>query len=655
MPAKRATRSRATPARGSATAATRRTTQGNTPSRTTVLESTPLPDVEAEQSFAYGSSNTKLLPQQLVPQKKMTIKQMAETLDAGIRAAERNFEAQEEEAAQYGRNTAETRAERARRRSESRDSRASSVISEPTPVPPPRSRRERGTPQEPQTWLEDIPEETVRTSLSPSEPGSVESELSSPIDQHTPTPPPPEESSLPPPTNIDQTYSQERGIHTGTDNEPPADLRGKFRYFIGRVGDVILNTRDIIRWHVHFYTFDDFLRHAFKLGMVMSIVFIFFCSLVLMGRTMCDWYCETPLAHQPSSPWHQWINNMCKYSTDQRFSGGDTSIADTPGTRASAMQIASLISDVKYQNTKILEMQQKYEKRDMRASSTISSLQSRESELISSQSVLVSSLVAAHSSASAAASAAAASSLSSNSQQQHSHPYALTPIFKRINYASPALGAIINPHITSPTKTKHFPFLQRLLLSAATLKKYQSKPPIEALKPWTEVGDCWCAAAIPPGAKGRTYIQLGIWLGHEIFPDEIVIEHLPLGTTPSPGSAPKDISIWADLGHLSAPEFEAINLPRDRAHGTQFALLGKVRYNAKQNEEGMWVQTFRLAVNQQHRDEIALDKLAIRVAGNWGREATHTCLYRVRVHGVPVRPHPEIVRDEGAEGGWKLN
>jgi hypothetical protein len=37
-------------------------------------------------------------------------------------------------------------------------------------------------------------------------------------------------------------------------------------------------------------------------------------------------------------------------------------------------------------------------------------------------------------------------------------------------------------------------------------------------------------------------------------------------------------------------------------------------------------------------------KLVLRVNSNWGGD--NTCLYRVRVHGVPVQAHPGIVVEE---------
>lgn len=656
MPARRTTRAASsTPARTLPSAA-RTPTQGNTPGRTTALESTPLPNIEAEQSFAYGSSMTKLLPQQLVARKKMTIEQMAETLDAGILQAERNFLAQRAEAEQYGMSAADARAARARRRSSDRESREDSLESDQTPVPEHSRRQTSLSKDKAEQWLQDIPEETnsqeeaddQEETSSPNE-GVAQQQVHSQVisDRITLSPQPPthvEGSSMPEVTHFDQTYSQERRLDAQTTNQPPADAWDRSLWYLTKVRHICLVLWDRLRRYFYAYTFDKFVFQCYKVLSIICILCLFTAFARVLARNVCDWYCETSWSVNPSRPWHYRMNELCRYSSAPRWSSGNTTETDTSYNSASTFQTTRLMKKIKQQEKVLQEMHAQQSV----TSVTIDELAQRQSELLKHQSDLQSEL------ANAKASQATASSRSSKSAWYSS---SLSPIFKRINYASPGLGAIIDPYLTSPTKTKHFPFYQRLLLGSAGVKKYQSRPPIEALKPWSEVGDCWCAASArnindPAGqtmdGKGGRYTQLGIMLGHDLFPDEVVIEHLPLKTTPSSNSAPKDIEVWGDFSHLNQIEFAALQMGphalKEVEWYPQLGLLGRLKYDAVANEDGKYVQIFRLEFNQGNKDEFWMQKVVFRINSNWGGE--NTCLYRVRVHGVPVHAHPQILREE---------
>ena len=169
------------------------------------------------------------------------------------------------------------------------------------------------------------------------------------------------------------------------------------------------------------------------------------------------------------------------------------------------------------------------------------------------------------------------------------------------------------------------------------MHKYQSHPPSEALRAWEEVGDCWCAAA------GQGYAQLVVMMREKVYPTEVVIEHAPSDTSPSPGTAPKDLEIWADFSHLSPEEFVDAGLDK-LSHDTllprSFARIGKMVYKA--GEGAPPVQTFTLDINQDQKT-YATQKIVFRAISNYGAE--HTCFYRVRLHGAPLIPHPQIKVD----------
>ena len=686
MPPRRTTRAAATstPTR-TLPSATRPLNQGNTPGRTATLETTPLPDVEAELSFAYGSSNTKPLPLQLVAHKKQSHQQILEIVDIGVVEADKNFAAQAVEAERYGTTTAAARAARAARRSSERESRASSVEEDQTPVPQVSRRRKGFSTEKTNQWLDDIEEEAdsqeragtqdnagsqrvsyvqakagtqggANAQKETGSQGDLKSRDDSPLsnnshrslDRDTESSPPETQrgqSTMPDLNHWDHTYTQERGLHLQGTTQPPTDAWSRFLWYVADVRDFFLLLWDRIWRYLHDYSFEKFRAHCYGLGLMSCILFLIFAGALFMTTVFCWWFCETPWSISPSGPWHHRVNGMCRYTAMDWRSRGTT--ADAPSTGTSASQISRLMKQIKRQEELVHDLQAKQSV----TSATIDELTERQAELLKYQSDLQSKL------AKAEAVQAASSSRSSKSPWQS--PY-LAPIFKRINYASPGLGAVVDPYLTSPTKAKHFPFYQRLLLDSAGIKKYQSPPPIQALTPWTEIGDCWCAALTNShhptsnsqtqmdGRNGR-YVQLAIMLGYDIFPDEIVIEHLPIKTTPFPGVAPKDIEIWADFSHLSPNEFSSLTAGPHRLKEVELyppmGLLGTFRYDAVANEkEGRYVQVFRLEYNQNQQDEFWTKKLVVRIKRNWGGE--NTCLYRVRVHGVPVHPHPELVAED---------
>jgi Sad1 / UNC-like C-terminal len=286
-------------------------------------------------------------------------------------------------------------------------------------------------------------------------------------------------------------------------------------------------------------------------------------------------------------------------------------------------------------------------------STTINELTERQAELLKRQSELQSKV--------ADSQAAQASASARSSQSPWRSSSYLAPIFRRINYAAPAVGAIVDPYRTSSSIKKEYPFYTRLLLGALGVNKYQSRPASEALTSWNDIGDCWCAPFQPyfngptwgtkggPGDPTGRHVQLTILLAHDIFPDEIVIEHLPILMSPFPGTTPQDIEIWGDFSHMSQGAFGALTMgPHGLAEvefNPQLGLLGRVRYDALANEkEGHNVQIFRLDYNQERGDEYWTRRIVLRVKKTWGEDIA--CLYRVRVHGIPVHPHPGIVVEQ---------
>ena len=211
----------------------------------------------------------------------------------------------------------------------------------------------------------------------------------------------------------------------------------------------------------------------------------------------------------------------------------------------------------------------------------------------------------------------------------------LSLLLQQVNYFAPGTGAIVNPHKTSPTKIKPQTLSQRIFLRVTGWQKQLSRPPAVALEPWEDFGDCWCAADTNSSAR------LAVSMGHLIYPTEFVLEHYPVAGSIAPDVTPMDIEVWADFGHLSSLQWVQYGLKSLQGANPlskTMARIGTAHYDATNGVNH--VQTFKLNVNQVERTLTARD-VDVLVTKNYG--APYTCIYRVRMHGVPVKPHRKII------------
>ena len=224
---------------------------------------------------------------------------------------------------------------------------------------------------------------------------------------------------------------------------------------------------------------------------------------------------------------------------------------------------------------------------------------------------------------------------------------ALQPKVHKVNYFSTGLGAVIDPWLTSPTKPGKLVhsfeagFVARFF-GWNTFVLREPYAPVEALGPWQDIGDCWCA----PPAKGKA--QLGVILPRHIVPTELVIEHIPRDATLDIGSAPKDVELWVQIHDAQdrdavenaafgtfQPDGESpleARLNHDyfvKALDHTWVRIGKWRYDIFTGEN---VQTFPVAIHLEDFG-VRVNKVAVRVKTNWG-DRDYVCLYRLRLHGL---------------------
>lgn len=605
-PAKRAIR--AGSLAPSDTGSTKRTTRSNAAPDGSITNP-QLPELQTQQSFAYGSQKTPYLPDKLVARGEMSLQEMAETIDLGIRQAEQHFEAQAAEAeANFGKVTQDdARADRLRRRSESRESSAQSsrhgsVDSQNTDVRTTRRTAAWASSVESGSHLEDIAEENVRSGRRTT-PTDVEDEYTSKGS---------DEPSSFPSGNFDISYNQERGQFRPTQGTS-STLRDagkaigavtdrawqRSKHCLSSVGrgiaDVADRTaalRDTAR------SISILLLKATAVVLLVGSVWILFTAL------FCQIYTRFLCEYDSSSALHFNLQKFC----------GTCISSSTSWSDSDSLQLKSLPSDIL---NMLAGLNKRIDQVESRINAKHSLLSSTLNQVLDQQHTME-------------------RTVSNLQPNQPTNPLPSHPI-KKINYCSAGNGAAVDPYLTSPTKQKQFNYIQRLFLGTVGIQKYQSNPPLEALRSWEEVGDCWCAAA------GQHYTQIGVLMHEMIYPTEVVIEHAPSDTSPTPGTAPKELEVWADFSHLSAEESVDAGvdkLPHDTVLPRSFARIGSMTYKA--GEGVAHVQAFKLDINQELK-QYSTRKVVFRATSNYGAE--HTCFYRVRLHGVPLAPHPQITVD----------
>ena len=227
----------------------------------------------------------------------------------------------------------------------------------------------------------------------------------------------------------------------------------------------------------------------------------------------------------------------------------------------------------------------------------------------------------------------------------------------RINFFSPGVGAMVDPHLTSPSNKHTY---KARAWHHWGMGKYNGKTPgpADALAPWADVGDCWCAA--PSGGKA----QLTVLLPHRVIPTHLVVEHVQKGLTLGIGAAPKDLELWVQI--LDDDQRDSVQAGANAflQHGSEDSTDRTDNFQAEKSLDRTWVrianfrydidapqhiQTFKIDV-QLDNWGLAANKVAIRVKDNWG-PSDFTCLYRLKLHGHLAEPPrdeyaPEYLREQ---------
>ncbi|RVX67212.1 hypothetical protein B0A52_08646 [Exophiala mesophila] len=555
-----------------------------------------LPEVQIQQSYAYGSSKTAVLPTQLVARKRMNLKDIADTIDAGVEQAKENLQKHLEEAQAHLQTDA--RSERAQRRASRERSREGSVASDGVDArETQRVRVAAWADSLDSSRLEEIPEEDGNSRQSTPDQAS-----------HKDTDP----SSFP--SGIfDHSYNYERGLRrpniTIRDRPQPFPQRfmAKFTSGVRSISQSSkVMTQRVCDWLQELASACGQAIRDLPKSPIISMLLTLIVG-IMLACLVGFLFCYTYTAHL--------CDPFTASSIGRSLQGYCGTCVRTPQPKTNISADGG--ADLNWLNNALLNMDSRMRSLEAQINTRITTERdglAKELETLKRQYMDLS----------------AQTSKKGNGRATSAHNTP-SPVIGRVNYFAANNGAQVILPLTSPTLQKRSSLLKRMALRLFGSTVYMTQPPESALKSWHDVGDCWCASATP---REQDSMRLGVRVAGLIYPKELVIENQPSGGSLSPGTTPKSVELWADFGHLDSTEWEKLNIRQMQGNSpltSNYALIGRGEYDA--SEEASHVQALDLSVNQDENRYHA-QTFILRVISNYG--ANHTCLYRVRLHGAAV-------------------
>ncbi|TPX13423.1 uncharacterized protein E0L32_006153 [Thyridium curvatum] len=252
----------------------------------------------------------------------------------------------------------------------------------------------------------------------------------------------------------------------------------------------------------------------------------------------------------------------------------------------------------------------------------------------------------------------------------------------QVNFFSFASGAVVNERYSSPTFVTKQP-----RMGTDEYRERRPGPGLPykraALEGWQEDGDCWCAG-IREGPERTGPADLVVDLGVPVVPTHFVVEHIDPAATLDPGSAPRDVEVWAEVQEVrlrrvledwSLAQFGAEGLASrgyheggssgsssggsgggasrlNRLAARGYVKIGEFAYENVVSRGGLQVYRFSQELASLGA---STESVLVRAVTNAGSD-DHTCFYRLRLYGErrdeDVVPHGgETVVGGGGGGG----
>lgn len=205
----------------------------------------------------------------------------------------------------------------------------------------------------------------------------------------------------------------------------------------------------------------------------------------------------------------------------------------------------------------------------------------------------------------------------------------------QVNHLAIGAGAVVDAQYTSPT------YSVESQGAGPGLRK--GFGPSEALAPWHDEGDCWCAAhGVNPRGSPHGAV-LAVLLARAVVPQHLVVEHLLPGATTDPDARPRHVEVYADVddAHLRERlrDFAVAHFPDDGAwdyappdYPDSFVKISQFEYRTAESHDGVYVHRLSAELLPLRA---ATEHLIVRAVSNYGA-ANHTCFYRVRMYGISL-------------------
>jgi len=201
------------------------------------------------------------------------------------------------------------------------------------------------------------------------------------------------------------------------------------------------------------------------------------------------------------------------------------------------------------------------------------------------------------------------------------HTYTKDPRHFDLNFWSPYLGVTIDPRYTSPTIPRQVSFMKRALSNLPILSAASHYPPLEAVKPWSDAGQCWCGRTDSNG-----YVSIALDTPAPVVAAYFAVEHLPRAHELDEDSAPKTFELWVLTDGPTGRQYEDVGCDvKNKPHPDMHCVLRKDL--GRSSHHVAW----SLAIPNMDL-EYGFRKAIVRVTRNVGGSGA-TCLYRLLLGG----------------------
>ncbi|KAM0435881.1 hypothetical protein ACHAPT_002773 [Fusarium lateritium] len=210
----------------------------------------------------------------------------------------------------------------------------------------------------------------------------------------------------------------------------------------------------------------------------------------------------------------------------------------------------------------------------------------------------------------------------------------------QVNFFGLGAGAVIDTRRTTPAWD---PWNKGVVSTEAYEKGLvgvNPLPPIAALYPWQDEGDCWCAARTVNHRGNAHSASIAVQLAHLVVPQQVVVEHILPGATTDPDARPRQIEVWARIEadeRSKVRDFSNTHFPDNKDDWNftppdfedSFVKISQFVYESSDLQNGVHVHQLSPELEELGA---ATDHVILRAVSNYGAK-THTCFYRVRLFG----------------------